>query len=200
MVQKDNTTLADKVRLRRRLLEELSELRIIETHGGTGEIYRETYTAAKTGVVFDTDTIKAKLLSRQRPHWAVYEADCVDGLKNGLGELFDATLIDVDPYGQPWPILETVFENAMLADRVGIAVNDGLRQKLKMNGGWTVESLRPQVEKYGNQTLYMNYLDICEEKLETLIPENYSLEAFGGYYTGHGKQITHYGAILERED
>jgi hypothetical protein len=80
-----------------------------------------------------------------------------------------------------------------------VVVNDGLRQKLKMNGGWTVKSLRDLVERYGNDALYDNYLEFCQLLLEEITAQRgYRLCRWAGYYTGHAQQMTHYAAVLER--
>ena len=72
-MQKDNTTLARKVLLRKNLLKELDDAPVIlETHGGYGEVWKKVYSNIKRGIVFEKNPKKAEALAKQRPSWAVY--------------------------------------------------------------------------------------------------------------------------------
>lgn len=83
-------------------------------------------------------------------------------------------------------------------DLLCVAVNDGLRQKVKMGGSWDVGSLQGAVSKYGND-LYSIYLEVCQEMLKEKANEaGYNLARFAGYYCGHIKQMTHYLGVLEK--
>lgn len=200
-MQKDNTTLARKVLLRKNLLKELDDAPVIlETHGGYGEVWKKVYSNIKRGIVFEKNPKKAEALAKQRPSWAVYECDCINALRHGVGSHLPVNFVDCDPYGQPWPVLDAFFTSCRpFTNTLAVVVNDGLRQKLKMNGGWSVDSLIGIVTEYGNSALYENYLDICQEILQKKAAQRgYALSRWTGYYCGYENQMTHYAAILSK--
>ncbi len=172
---------------------------VMETHGGYGEIFKRCYRGVASGVVFEKKPNKAEILARQRPTWAVYEADCVKALGADAGGHLEINVLDVDPYGEPWPVLTAFFtSDRPRAQQMAVVVNDGLRQKVKMGGGWSTGSLKAVVSRYGNDKLYANYLDVCRELLEESVSQaGYGLTHWGGYYCGYAKQMTHYAALLE---
>jgi hypothetical protein len=198
--KKDNTTLLLKVSLRKNLLKEIENPVVMETHGGEGQVFLHCYNNIKQGVVFEKKPEKTIILAKQRPGWFVYEVDCINAINAGVGKHLPINFLDVDPYGEPWPVINSFFENGFyLPKKLCVAVNDGLRQKLKMNGGWTVKSLRKKVEEYGNKDMYENYLKICRELLtEISRPHGYKITKWAGYYCGSAKHMTHYAAVLER--
>lgn len=188
--------------LRRSLLSELSDPPVVlETHGGWGHVYGQLYYRLPPGVVFEKDPEKAAALARQRPTWAVYEADCETAIAAGAVDDWPFTFIDLDPYGEPWPAMDALFSRR---DRdwpaaLAIAVNDGLRQGIKMGGGWNVASLAGPIERHGNAGLYASYLDVARELLQEKAGQvGYTLARWAGYYCGHAQQMTHYAAILRR--
>lgn len=199
--QKDNSTFDEKARLRKRLLDELDDPVVLESHGGTGRLYNECYkTKVDRGVVFELDESKADVLAAQRPQWAVYEADSEYAIGAGAGSHMACNFIDLDPYGQPWPVVEAFFESDRpKPDRLVFAVNDGLRQSLQMGRGWDVDTLKPVMGKWANVSLYDNYLDVCKHLLAYHADLcGYSLVSWGGYHCGHGNNMTHYGAVFEK--
>ncbi len=135
----------------------------------------------------------------QRPTWAVYECDSTAALSEGVGAHLTITLLDVDPYGESWPTLKAFFKSQRpFADRMVVVVNDGLRQKLRINGAWSTGSMRSMVEKYGND-LHPIYLDICAELLgEYADSAGYFVDEFAGYYCGASKLLTHFLAVLQK--
>lgn len=173
---------------------------ILETHGGYGKIYELCYADLPAGVVFEKDPDKAGFLAGQRPTWAVYEGDSLKGIAARVGSHLPVNFLDLDPYGSPWEIINAFFENwGELPDRLAVAVNDGLRQKCKMNGAWSVGVLAEKVARYGNQSLYADYKEICRELLEEKAAQaGYRLSRWTAYYCGFRGQMTHYGAVLER--
>ncbi len=173
----------------------------METHGSYGAIWNRCYMDIAQGVVFEKDPDKTKVLAVQRPTWAVYECDCEQALAAGIGAHLPVNFLDCDPYGEPWPVLDAFFlSERPFPPTLAIVVNDGLRQKLKMNGGWNVESLRDVVATYGNNVLYANYLDICKELLqEKASQRGYTLTRWAGYYCGHAQQMTHYAGLFTRD-
>ena len=199
-MQKDNSTLALKTSLRRNALNEIESPVVMETHGGFGAIFAKCYFGVSDGVVFESKPDKAAALAKQRPTWAVYETDCVMALAAGVGNHLPVNFIDLDPYGEPWPVMDAFFQSdRQFPSRLAIVVNDGLRQGVKMNGGWNTKSLADVVAKYGSSQLYKNYLTICRELLEEKAGQRgYTLTRWAGYYCGHADQMTHYAAILEK--
>jgi hypothetical protein len=199
--KKDNSTLRQKARLRNmaRLFLPVTPV-VMETHGGYGHIYLECYSDVRQGVVFETSDRKVLTLAEQRPSWAVYQADCVAAIAQGAGAHLPVNFLDVDPYGDPWPVISAFFSsNRPRPDVMMVCVNDGLRQKLKMNDGWSTSSLEGIVERYGNDAMFARYLDICAELLqEKAASAGYTLDGFTGYYCGFAKQMTHYAARLTR--
>lgn len=189
-----------KAELRRSLLSQVDQPFILETHGGFGHIWRQVYAGVPAGVVFETDPDKAAALAQQRPTWAVYEADCEMAIGAGAVDAWPFNFVDLDPYGEPWPVLDALFSRTARdwPARLAVVVNDGLRQKLKI-GAWDVASMAEAVAWYGNGWIFANYLDVCRELLETKAGQvGYTLARWAGYYCGHAQGLTHYAAILTR--
>ncbi len=200
-MQKDNTTLGRKVALRISLLKRLGvEPVILESHGGLGRVWERVYPHVSRGAVFELDQAKAEHLCRQRPTWSVYQGKAETAIEDGAGAHLAVNLVDVDPYGEPWPVLDAFFASERPRPAVlGIAVNDGLRQKLRLQGGWSVRSLRQAVEKWGNAQMFERYLEVCRWKLEQLAArQDYRLTHWTAYHCGHDDDMTHYAAVLER--
>lgn len=196
--QKDNSTFHQKALLRQMAMARIEEPIVMETHGGEGKLYDACYRGVEQGVVFEKDPDKASILGRQRPTWAVYEADCISAIQGGAGAHLAVNLLDVDPYGDPWPVIDAFFQSERpRPDRLIVVVNDGLRQGLII-GAWNVETMQRMVAKYGNK-LAPIYLEVCQElMIEKAAQAGYDLDRWAGYYCGHGKQMTHYLAILTR--
>jgi hypothetical protein len=199
---RDNTTLKLKVSLRANLLREVENPIVLETHGGLGSIWRRCYSHLEGGIVIEKDPIKAEALASQRLNWAVYECKAESALQSGLGRWLPINFVDIDPYGDPWPFIRAFFESARPFPPVlGVAVNDGLRQAIKLHGGWTYPSMRSMTSRHGSGNLYKNYLEVCQELLTEIASQRgYSLTRWGGYYCGTGKQMTHYAALLVRSE
>lgn len=170
----------------------------METHGGYGAVWRRCYAGIEQGVVFEKDPLRTARLAQQRPTWAVYECDCEQALSAGVGFHVPVNFVDFDPYGEPWPAIDAFFSVKRDWPQVlAVAVNDGLRQKLSMGGGWDVESMRSMVAKYGAKAMYENYLIVCQELLQEKAGQvGYTLTGWAGYYCGYLGQMTHYGAVL----
>lgn len=195
----DNSTVQHKVSLRVKLLYSIDNPVVLETYGGTGEIFKQCYAHLSEGIVFEEDFLKAAWLCWQRPSWSVYQFDCISAVRAGAGSHLEINLLDVDPYGSPWPVLEAFFVSERpRASRLWIVVSDGLRQKLSRGGGWSVKRLQPVVERWGNR-LHGRYLEVCEELMVECVGQaGYRLASFDGYYCGIQKQRTHYVAEVSR--
>lgn len=172
----------------------------METHGGYGKIGAACYFGVERGIVFEKDPAKAEALATQRPTWAVYECDCVAALKAGVGAHLPVNVIDIDPYGQPWDVIDAFWATERkLPDKIGIAVNDGLRLNLKLGKAASVHSLRAAVMKFGAKAIFPNYLDVCQWMMQEKAGQRgYTLTRWAGYYCGHAEQMTHYAAVLVR--
>ena len=201
----DNANFKQKVDLRTRMLMMMKDPIVMETNGGAGAIFTHCYRNIAHGAVFETAEDKSGLLAMQRPSWSVYECDAVKALSLGVGSHLEVNFLDVDPYGECWPFLDSYFSSPRtFVTRLAIAVNCGLRQKLRLAGGWHVKSLQDIVERRGNQALYKNYLDICKELLQKHAwKQGYRLKSWTGYYTGNpgaanADNMTHFGAIFEK--
>jgi len=197
-VQKDNQTLPFKIADRKALLSSMDEAPVVmETHGGAGGIFLSCYREVEQGIAFEKDPAKAAVLAQQRPAWAIYEADCVASLAGGAGGHLLVNVLDVDPYGECWPVLAAFFGSERpRSERLYVAVNDGLRQKIK-TGAWAVKSMSSMVRKYGNALCGL-YLQVCEELLAHHAKiAGYEIKRFYGYYCGASKGMTHFVAHLQ---
>lgn len=199
----DNSTFIQKRTLREQALIRLAEWGVdapvvMETHGGKGELFKVCYAHLDGGVVFEHDPHKAAYLGLQRPTWAVYQCDAEHALWGGVGAHVQVDLLDVDPYGDGWTVIDAFFASERpFKERMMIAVNDGLRQKLIV-GAWDVAVLKPMVLKYGNE-LHPIYLELCREMLEEKVAHaGYKVDYFGGYYCGRNLHMTHFMAELLR--
>lgn len=201
--QLDNGSFLEKLLLRRKVLKELTAAGItpviVETNGGFGELYRAAYAKFPGGCVFEKDEEKAETLAEQRPTWAVYRTDCVKAIAAGLGGHLACNYLDVDPYGDPWPIIDAFLTSDRPKVDFWIVVNDGMRQGLRMNRGWALKSLGDAAARYGNQNLHDQYLTVCRDLLtERAGKAGYSLSKWTGYHCGHSGLMTHYAALLTR--
>jgi hypothetical protein len=195
--KRDNTTFKLKLNLRKQALLELDEPVVMETHGGWGKLYGHLYSEFP-GVVFEKDSDKAEFLARQRPTWAVYETNCQRALRDGVGAHLDVNFLDLDPYGEPWPVLSAFLNSKRpLPPKLVVCVNDGLRKSLHMGGGWHVKSLSEICNRYGNAWLLHNYIEVCKEMLRQRGERvGYDLARWTAYYCGHKDTMTHYAAVL----
>ena len=201
--RQQHTTFAKKVNLRRRVLADLeahgAEPAILETHGGWGRLYEALYAGAAGGVVFERHRHRAEHLARQRPTWAVYETDCVPALAAGVGSHLAPNLIDLDPYGGPWEALGAALSGlADLGDPLWVVANDGILEKLRIQGAWAIHCLRELVPEFGNK-LDDVYLDVAKVMVGRLAAvRGYRLDDWRGYYCGKTRNLTHWAARLRR--
>lgn len=186
--------------LRSKALSELEHPVVLETHGGLGKLYARCYGDIPAGVVFEKNPEKSGVLAKQRPAWAVYEADCVSAMAAGVGSHLPVNFVDFDPYGGPWLCMDAFFEGLRpKVPRLVLVVNDGLRGRLKMHVAWITEGLEGVVQRMGNVAIYENYLDVCKVLVkEKAAKAGYGVRRWTGYYCGWLNQMTHYAAVLER--
>lgn len=200
--KQDNSTFQQKVELRRKVLEILAEQGIqrpivMESHGGSGKLFDALYAHLERGVVFEKDDAKSAILGKQRPSWCVYECDCEVAIRGGVGGHLPIDLLDIDPYGQAWEVIDAFFSSRrQFAPFMVVAVNDGLRQSLSLGKAWDVGSMKAMVRKYGND-MHPIYLDVCRDLMEEKAAiAGYRLDRFSGYYAGKNNANTHFLAVL----
>jgi len=200
---KDNSSLGRKVALRRKVLAANLGIKpvVMETHGGSGEIWARVYQNVKQGVVFEKKEHLAERLAANRPNWTVMHGDCVSGVAHGCGSHLAITVLDIDPWGAPWPVVDAFFgSDRPFADQMIVMVNDGLLQKLQRGGAWQIDYLAPYVERYGTLGVQDHYLSIARSLLqERAAPVGYQVTAFAGYFCSKMNQLAHYYAILVLE-
>lgn len=150
------------------------------------------------GVVMEKDPEKCKTLAIQRPSWSVYECDCVAALTGGVGSHLPVNFLDVDPYGEPWPVIDAFFaSDRLFPDTLAIAVNDGGLQFVKRGHGWKMPSIADRISKMGNSQAYDLYLDICQDSLkEKASHRGYTMARWAGYKAT--PDVAHYAAIFNR--
>lgn len=198
--KKDNSTIVQKIGLRRRALSSVrGKIHVLETHGGNGRIGERIYDGIE-GVVIEKDAEKAGHLAMNRPTWRVYQGDCVKALAAGLADDVGFNYIDIDPYGSPFPVLRSIFQHPRcLAQEIQVVVNDGLRQKVKLGGAWNVADLESVVARFGND-LYPHYIDVAKMLIDEIVDfSGYTVAGWTAYYTGHHGDMTHYWARLTRD-
>jgi hypothetical protein len=173
----------------------------METHGQTGRLFDRVYPDVSQGVVFESDLMRAEAIAAARPTWAVYCAKAPElAIAEGAGAHLEISLLDVSPVGECWPCLDAFFTSERpRARKLAIAVHDGLRQRLRLQGAWHVHSMREAVEAFGNAGVHERYLDVCRWKLEKLAGlQDYRVKSWTGYTLGPSEDLTHFAAVLER--
>lgn len=201
MKQKDNNTYSEKVMLRQTAVSLLTEpLVVMETHGGIGDLWAAVYRDVEDGVVFEKRPDRTTLLATQRPTWAVYEGNSERAIALGAGAHLCVNLLDVDPYGDPWPTIQAFFGSERpFAREMVVVVNDGLRQAVRGGTAWNSKTLEPVVQRFGNE-LWDQYLAACQWLMEAAAAvAGYQVVFFDGYYCGTGLCNTHYVARLVME-
>jgi hypothetical protein len=201
MAKKDNAGIKHKARMRELLLSEIKDPVIMETHAGNGHLYRLCYSNFMKGVCFEINSKKAIVLAKQRPSWSVYNNGCEYALTRGVGFHLPLNFFDLDPYGDPWPILDALLCNhEVFPDRWGLVVNDGLRRFLMLGCGWKSKTVGEYVAKVGNNRAAVIYPELCLEILvDKLRPLGMEVRRWLVHSSGSGGQMTHYAAVIERE-
>jgi hypothetical protein len=201
--KKDNATILLKVNLRRAALRALPVRPVVmETNGGFGEIWKACYSDVESGVVIEKDPEKCEALAKQRPGWAVYRADSVAAVAKGAGAHLQVNFVDVDPWGDPNPLLEGFFTSSRAFPPIlAMVVTDGLRQYLCGKSGWESKSLQKTgaVDHFGNDHLHRRYAEVCRFQMEKLAGlRGYRISNWTCYHCGWAQQMTHYSAVFVR--
>lgn len=198
----DNASLRRKLQLRRAALGTVgAEPVVLEAFGGTGRIFAMVYRQVSRGLVIERDGRKADVLARQRPTWSVYRGDSVEAVRAGLGAHLEVNLLDVDPWGDPWPLLSAFFQSERpRAARLVVVVTDGLNKTVMRETGWRSRTLAAAVRTYGNR-LRDHYAEVCRGMLgELAAGAGYELTGWTWYTTPGtaGPPMAHYAAVLTR--
>lgn len=208
---RDNSTLKEKLAIRERMLVDIrqhdtAEPIVLEAYGGKGDLYRRAYPDIRRGCVLERDPVKVDRLCWQRPTWAVYQGDSPSLIRSGIGSHLQCNTYDIDPYGQPWDAINSLFISFAEGLRpvpgvIWLVVNDGARQYLrrKADAIWHTDWLPADVvDRWGN-ALELNYNEVCKELLERAAsPTGYQIADWEVYACGHVQQNTHFRARLER--
>jgi hypothetical protein len=194
-----NATFTQKAELRSRTLMMIEKPVILETNGGYGRLFQRCYRHVKDGAVLEADPVKAAALGIQRPTWAVYECKPDRALADGIGSHLEINFVDVDPFGEPWPMIDGFFKSKRpFPSKLAFVVNDGLRPTLRLNA-WSVGSMHAAVSRLGARAIAPKYLEICREMLsEKARGAGYRLTRWTGYYCGNAESATHYAAVFEK--
>lgn len=198
--KKDNSTGAEKHRLRNRVLRECNQAPLVmETHGGWGRSFERVWFKARGGLVMEKDEGKTIHLARQRPAWMVYQCDSAAALEAGLARDRAFDIVDVDPYGMSLPTIDALMTNERtFPDCWHLVVNDGGRMKLRLGGAWHMKRIEHIVRREGNN-IEAKWLEVLHECIRDLAPTiGFRLTHWEGYYCGVVKDMTHYWARLER--
>jgi hypothetical protein len=180
--QRDNDTIAEKLRWRRVALRALGDVPpiVCECYGGFGRIGQKLYQRIPQGLVMDKDAAKCALLAQLRPTWSVYEGDTPRMLRLGAGTHLAFNYLDVDSYGGPWDTLRAFFAipDRPLAARLVLVVHDGLHRVAKMGRAWSVGDLQSAVLTLGNTFVKEHYGDASRWLLGEIV-------AAGGWQVEH---------------
>lgn len=170
----------------------------LETHAGNGKLWEAVYADLDHGIALEIDNAKCERLANQRPNWCVLQCDAIDALMAGAGSHAPVNLLDIDPYGDPWPVIEAFFGSERpFPDPMVVVVNDGLRQKLKLGDGGAVKSMRAAAAEIGSAKLSERYLDVCRWNLARIVRRRgYEIAEWTAYHCGKSNGMTHYAAVL----
>lgn len=190
----------EKARLRQRFLAQTNDPIVFDAFAGVGMLYYAVYSDVERGVAIDKKADAVDVLVEQRPTWSVYQCDNVTALREGVGGHLPCNFFDMDAYGDPWLVIEALFDSDRpWPDRLTLVVTDGMRQLAGLNGVWRVDHLAPAVEKFGNDNLFRRWLDACRFLMELHADRRgYALDQWYGYHCGYKQDMTHYAAVLTK--
>lgn len=203
--QLDNSAFGEKVGIRREFLRELGRKApvVLETHCGMGALFNACYAHVQHGMAMDLEKSRATKVAIQRPTWRVYAGNSAKALQLGLAADMEFNFVDIDPYGSSWHHVTALFRSKRaLAQRLVLVVTDGLRLRTQLGGSAFARTpeLDDARERFGNgSALYENYLQACQWLLERRAGEaGYAVLKFRGFHNGSKKNMTQWGATLER--
>lgn len=204
MSKTDNSQIGRKIHQRVAALQHLEDPRVLETCGGYGKLFWACYSRFTTGVVFEKQEDRARVLAADRPNWSVYATNCEVAMRAGVGSHHQPNFFDVDPYGVCWNMVDAIWSGIMercKPERAVMCVTDGTRFRLRRRCGWSTDSrlFEKAVKHFGNDGMYGRYLAVCRWLMETTAGEHgYMLSRWEGYYGGSMKQQTYFSAVFDR--
>lgn len=161
----DNSHGGVKRAIRLAALKRLESPVVLETHAGLGNM-RESCYSGLPGILCEKNEGRAECLAEKFPEVPVY---CGDSIKvaypDDIGPVVP-NLIDVDPFGDPWPHLTALMNAPWLPDRAVFVVTDGLIQSVRLSNQWIKGSLRPAYEKLGQTSIFKSYDKAVASALE----------------------------------
>lgn len=110
----DNSGTARKIDLRRRVIESLDRVAVLESHCGYGHMRNAVYQSAERWDGIDQRAGVATLIGDSRKWLRTMD-------------LSPYTVFDIDPWGSPWECVWIVSRRRVLqpGERIGIAITDG---------------------------------------------------------------------------
>lgn len=166
---------------------------VLETHGGTGWLASTVY-AGRTGIGIELNQRKAAARARILPAWWSIVGDSASVLRSGALRWFAPAIIDVDPYGDPWPALEAAAAGVSVPPAVVLAVTDGLPRALQIRD-YRVPSLRADIAAHGLDYVREYYEEICRRRIQRLFPA-YTIDRWVYAESGKGRGLALYAARI----
>lgn len=194
-MKKPNSTARLKIGLRQAVRRKVGgEPLVVETHGGAGFLFSRCYSDLRRGYVLERDPKRTSHLARQRPTWSVLEGDSEAMIAGGALANVPARILDVDPYGDPWPVLRAFFREWRARGPIAVVVNDGLKQKARRRATYRDKTLAPLAGQWGGK-LYEHYLEVAESLMRSTANDaGFEVTSFSGYHATI--DISHYAAEL----
>lgn len=195
--KKDNSTLREKVALRRAVLKNIPSPVVLETYGGAGVVGDYVYREVQRGAVLERSAAKTDLLVRKRPSWSVYEGDALQLLRAGIADHLPINLVDVDTYGVPWETLDALFCGRKRWElETWLVVTDASILHSKMSGGPQGECFHELRQRWGHR-VHVDY----PQKAEWLIRKKaavvgFTVSGFRAVTCGYLQQMTLWAACL----
>jgi hypothetical protein len=157
-VKVDNGQTGLKLAVRSAAIEAARPENVVETHAGLGFLRSRMYSGFG-GAVCEKDRAKAERLAAKFRNLTVVYGDSLAYLKvPDFG--FVASLVDIDPYGDPWPHVRACMSCKALPGRFVLAVTDGLVQSCRLSTTLKASSLRPVAAAFGAHDLFRRYGDV----------------------------------------
>lgn len=195
--KQDNSTLRQKVALRRAVLKKIQRPVVLEVYGGAGVVGDYVYREVSRGVVLERCPTQTDLLARKRPQWSVCEGDSLTLLRAGIGDHLPVNLVDIDAYGLPWDSLDAFFSGwKRWGDPLWLVVTDGSVLRAKMANGPQDECFRELRQRFGGM-VHQDYPQKAGWFLTKKAADvGYSVSGFRAVTCGYSQQMTLWSACL----
>jgi hypothetical protein len=133
--KKHNSKVAHKLLVRQRVAGLLgNSAEILETFSGEGLMYDGCWSMF-SGACIDSDAAKARDSARSRPRWRTYCGDTGRALSAGWLSSVAFDVVDIDPYGEPWPYVRAFFDTERaMPDQWWLILTDGYWPQMNRSG------------------------------------------------------------------